>query len=253
MSGDVLDQFRLGGRVAIVTGGTRGLGRAIVEALASAGAAVALTGRDVAGAQGVATQISAAHRAKVAGFGVDVRDAGRVHDLVAEIHATFGGVDILVNNAGITERGALEALTPERWAAVLDTNLTGAWHCCRAAAASLRDSGAGRIVNVSSMLSAVGLENRSAYIASKGGLTSLTRALAVELAPSGITVNAICPGPFETEMADAAARAGMLEQIPLRRWGRPAELGAAVVFLASAAAGYITGTTLTIDGGYTAR
>lgn len=245
----VLDRFRLNGRVALVTGSTRGLGRAIARALSSAGADVVVVGRDADAARAGARELGP----RCIGVGADVRDVYAVQAMVAATLETFGRLDVLVNNAGITERGALEELSAEQWSAVLETNLTGAWSCCRAAAPALRDSDQGRIVNVSSMLGAVGLENRSAYVASKGGLTALTRALAMELAPAGVTVNALCPGPFDTELADAGARSGMLARIPLGRWGDPAELGAAAVFLASSASSFMTGATLTLDGGYTAR
>jgi NAD(P)-dependent dehydrogenase (short-subunit alcohol dehydrogenase family) len=252
-AGGVLDSFRLEGRVALVTGATRGLGRAIAEALASAGAAVAVTGRDAIDAERAAGELAAACGARVQGFGADVRVAAEVDALPGRGADALGGLGILINNAGVTARGGFEELTPEQWSDVLETNLTGVWRCCRAAAPALRASGHGRIVNVSSMLGAVGKAGRSAYSASKGGVTALTRALAVELAPDGVTVNAICPGPFQTDLADAGARAGMLEQIPLGRWGDPVEIGAAALFLASDAAGFMTGTTLTIDGGYTAQ
>jgi NAD(P)-dependent dehydrogenase (short-subunit alcohol dehydrogenase family) len=131
--------------------------------------------------------------------------------------------------------------------------LKGTWLCCRAVLPVMRAARKGRIVNVSSMFATVGLANRSPYIASKGGVAALTRALAVELAPDGITVNALAPGPFMTNMHDSAARSSLLEQIPLGRWGQPADLGPAVVYLASDASSFVTGATLAIDGGYTAR
>jgi NAD(P)-dependent dehydrogenase (short-subunit alcohol dehydrogenase family) len=232
----VLDRFKLDGRVALVTGGARGLGASIAKALAEAGATVAITSRS-------------APDALIA----DVRDPASVETLMRDVVARYGRLVILVNNAGTTQRAALESLTTAQWDDVVDTNLRGTWLCSQAAAPHLRASKRGRIINIASMFAHVGMPNRTPYVASKGGVVALTRALAVELAADAVTVNAICPGPFMTSMHDAAARTSMLEAIPLGRWGDPDELGPAVVYLASDAGAYMTGATLTLDGGYTAR
>ncbi len=250
---DVLDRFRLAGRVAIVTGAARGLGSAIARALASAGASVVVTSRDPAAAEAAAAELAAATGQTARGLAMDVRSGDSIARVVAETRAGFGRIDILVNNAGTTRRGALGALTATDWDDVLDTNLKGAWLCCQAVVPAMREAKWGRVINVASMFSQVGLPDRTPYVASKGGLAALTRALAVELAGDGINVNAICPGPFRTDMHDMAARTGMLSAIPLGRWGEPSELGPTAVFLASEAASFITGITLAIDGGYTAR
>ena len=252
MSG-ALDRFRLDGRVALITGGARGLGFAIAQALSSAGASVVVTSRDLRAAEAAASTLSGGAGSRALGFAVDVKEATIVGGMVGKVVEAFGRIDILVNNAGATRRGPIADLSPADWDDVVDTNLKGTWLCCREVHPVMRKGGGGRIINVSSMLGLVGLANRTPYSASKGGVTALTRAMAIEFAPDRINVNALCPGPFMTDMHDAAARAGMLASIPLGRWGEPVELGPAAVFLASEASSFITGTTLTIDGGYTAR
>ena len=254
----VLDRFRLDGKVAIVTGASRGLGRVMASALAEAGASVVLTARSAESAESAAGAVAEATGAKTLGLAVDVLNAGDVERMVAKTVETFGRLDILVNNAGINIRGPIEDLAESDWDAVVDTNLKGPWLCCRAVSKLFKNQKSGRVINLSSMLGEISLPERTPYASSKGGLTLMTKTLALEWAKYGVTVNALCPGPFMTEintplLKDPVVRATMESKIPLGRWGDPAELGPVAVFLASDASSFMTGATLFIDGGYTAQ
>jgi NAD(P)-dependent dehydrogenase (short-subunit alcohol dehydrogenase family) len=255
---NVLDKFRLDDRVALVTGGSRGFGRVMAEALAQAGASVALSARDAENAARVAETIASATGKKILGIGADVTRPTEVESMVATTLDTFGRLDILVNNAGINIRGPIEQLSENDWDLVVDTNLKGPWLCCRAASEPMRRQKWGRVVNVSSMLGEISLAGRTPYASSKGGLTMLTKTLALEWASDGINVNALCPGPFATEinlplLNDPVTKATFQSRLPLGRWGDPVEIGPAVVFLSSEASSFMTGATLFIDGGYTAQ
>jgi len=238
----------LTGRVALVTGSTRGIGRSIAEALAECGARVAIVGRDAAKAQEVATQISPEAR----GFGCDVADVASVTAMVSAVEAAFGSLDILVNNAGLTRDNIMLRLKDEDWDAVIDANLRGAFAAARAATRGMMKRRSGRIINIASVVGLVGNKGQSNYAASKAGLIGLTKAVAKEFASRNILVNAIAPGFIETDMTNAMtpeARAALLGSIPLERLGSPKDVAAMVAFLASEHAGYITGQVLVVDGG----
>ena len=253
-----LDRFKLDGRVALVTGGARGFGRVIGDILAEAGASVALTSRDLSHAVPVAATIAQTYGVRTLGLAADVSIKADVDAMIAATLDTFGRIDILINNAGINIRGPIETLGEDDWDKVVDINLKGPWLCCRAVAPIMKSQKWGRVVNVSSILGEISMPGRSPYASSKGGLTLLTKTLALEWASSGINVNSLCPGPFMTEintalLNDPVAAAAMVAKIPMGRWGDPAEIGPAVLFLASEASSFMTGATLFIDGGYTAQ
>ncbi len=250
----MLSQFDLTGRTALVTGSTRGLGRAMALALAEAGAAIVVNGRDAAAAASVRAELEASGaRALVALGDVTVRaDVERIRDAAL---ADFGRIDILVNNAGTCiHRPALE-VTDEEWHQVMGTNVDGVWIPSQVVAAHMAERGGGVMVNIGSMSAAI--VNRPqwqpAYNASKAAVHHLTRSLAAEWAPLGIRVNALAPGYMATDMApvdDPRFRRHWIEDAPMLRAGRPEELGGAIVFLASDASSFMTGSVLTVDGGY---
>ncbi len=252
-----LDIFKLDGRVALITGGNRGLGFAMAQALAEAGANVVVTSRQVERALESAAALAGITGQRTMGLMVDVTDAEQVESMIQSVVQEFGRIDILVNNAGINIRKPAEELDEADWDIVQNTNLRAPFLCARAAARHMKEQQFGRIINLSSMLGMVALPERSAYCSSKGGLIQLTKVLALEWAAHNITVNALCPGPFATElnipvMNNPQTNQFFLNHIALGRWGRPEELGGAIVFLASDASSFMTGAALVIDGGWTA-
>jgi NAD(P)-dependent dehydrogenase (short-subunit alcohol dehydrogenase family) len=254
----VLDSFRLDGKVALVTGGARGLGLTMATALAQAGADVALSGRSLASCHEAARATAAATGRQVRAYEADVTKAADVDRLAADVEAEMGKIDILVNNAGVNIRGSIQELSEADWDAVIDTNLKGPFLCARAIGPRMVARGWGRLINIGSILGVVGLPGRAPYASSKAGIINLTRVLALEWAGTGVTANAICPGAFGTEMNrplldDPVKYKAFVANIPMGRWGELEELTGAVVFLASEASSYVTGTPLFVDGGWTAR
>ena len=238
----------LTGRVALVTGSTRGIGLAIAETLSDCGARVAVAGRDAARAQDVAARIAPEAR----GFACDVSDVASVNALVAAVEEGFGALDILVNNAGLTRDNIMLRLKDDDWDAVIDANLRGAFAAIRAATRGMMKRRWGRIINISSVVGLVGNKGQSNYAASKAGLIGLTKAVAKEFASRNILANAVAPGFIETDMTNAMtpeARAGLIGSIPLERLGTPKDIASMVAFLASEHASYITGQVLVVDGG----
>jgi NAD(P)-dependent dehydrogenase (short-subunit alcohol dehydrogenase family) len=248
--------FDLNGKVALVTGASRGLGRAMAQGLAEAGADLVITSRHLSEVEQTASELTSGGR-KVLPVQADVTSTVEVEEVVARAVATMGGIDILVNNAGINIRKPALELTESDWDQTMDTNLKGCFLVAKAVGRHMLSRQTGSVVNIASMLASVVHADRAAYASSKGGLVQLTRVLAVEWAPHNVRVNAICPGPFLTELNkpilnDPEKVKYFMERLPMKRFGRPEELVGSVVFLASEASSYITGTTLYIDGGWTA-
>ncbi len=247
----------LKGKVALVTGASKGLGKAMSLALAESGAHIALVSRD----KRLLTETATAIRATGSDadvFPADVSDEAEVLALEKAVTARFGRVHILINNAGINLRQPITEFTLEQWNEIQGTNVTSAFLMCRSFVPLMKGQGYGRVINMSSMMGHISLPGRTAYSTSKAALLGFTKALALELAPEKITVNGISPGPCSTEinkplLESAELTQFFLSRIPVGRWGKPQEIGELAVYLCSEAAGFITGTDIVIDGGWTAQ
>ena len=243
----------LQGRVAVVTGASRGLGKPIAESLAAAGASVALVARNRELLESVASGIRA--NGGVAEVIVtDVCDHAAVGELALRVNEKLGECDILVNNAGINTRKAIDEFTLEEWNHLMTTNLTGPFLMCNVFVPAMKKKGFGRVINIASIASHISKPKLAGYSATKAGLLGMTKGLALELAPHNVTVNAISPGPFATDMNreildDPALNETFMAGIPLKRWGRPEEIGPLAAYLCREEAGFITGTDIVIDGG----
>jgi NAD(P)-dependent dehydrogenase (short-subunit alcohol dehydrogenase family) len=258
MAMTVLDRFRLNDRRALVTGGSKGLGKVMATALAEAGADVAIAARNEAEATAAAVEIASATSRVVRAFSADVSRAEDVDRLVEGAESALGPIDILVNNAGNNIRGAAHELAESDWDTVLDLNLKSPFMLARRLAPKMAERNWGRIINLGSILSAIGVPGRAPYASSKAGILGLTRVLALEYATKGVTVNAICPGPFATDMNkplldDPAKYQAFVAKIPMGRWGELHEIAGIAVFLASDASSYVTGSAMYVDGGWTAQ
>lgn len=252
-----MSEKKLAGRIALVTGASKGLGKAMAIALSEAGAKLALVSRDVEKLETTASEIrQRGGEAEV--FRADVADESSVAALEKEISSRLGKVQILINNAGVNVRKNITDFTLDEWNFVIGTNLTAVFLMCRSFVPHMKGTGYGRILNMTSIMSHISLPGRAAYSSSKAGLLGMTKAIALELAPEGITVNGISPGPFATEMnavlmQNPEINQQFLSKIPVGQWGKVEDIGKLAVYLCADEASFITGTDILIDGGWCAQ
>ncbi len=253
----VLDQFRLDKQVAVITGASRGLGKSMAFAFAEVGATLVLCSRNINDLESVRSEIVGRTGASCDYLHLDVTNSRSVQDCVDTIIKKFGRIDVWVNNAGINKRYPIEDFPEDQYDLIQATNMKGTWLCCRAIAPVLKRQHSGSVINVASVLGAVGLAERTAYCSSKAGTIGLTRTLALEWATHNVRCNALCPGPFLTEINEAIADDpvkvnAVVGQTAMQRWGKLHEIHGAALFLASRASTYVTGSCLFVDGGWSA-
>lgn len=253
-----IKQFDMTAKNAIITGGSKGLGYAMAAGLASVGANVILVNRNLEEGEAAADKLAKDFGVKAKAYAADVTNLDQIEAVAKSVAEEFGSIDVLINSAGINIRGAIDELSQDEFQQVMKVNVDGTWNASRAVTPYMKKNGNGSIINMASTLGLVGLANRTPYATSKGAVVQMTRALGLELAPFNINVNAICPGPFLTEMnipiaGTPEAKNFIVGATALARWGELREIQGAAIYLASDAGSYMVGSMLTVDGGWTAK